>query len=556
MLPIPIPLPASFSTMSNDPTISRQNILANNSLSSSFGRGRRGNNNNTQNGHNQRNSNIGNVGQDIYENMQQYQSSSVLHHSQPNVDWIANRNLNLPKPSQNSSPEPSGSNRMTTERRKSSDAMNMDISHHNQPKLQPNTNMSMSPPPLPQPNFSNPQIAALAAAAAYHPLWPTYRVAAAAAAAAAQAQIAAAAASVASNAPTTGGSAFSVPITKASVEETTNFFSNSASNLSHTLSGASNAVDSNLLPYIPSPIPPFHAGVDSTTMQSNFPRQAEQVPGSHLFTSYHPYHLAAAAAFASSQMVELQRSFSASHTNDSANVPPATQDEDLPSSTTQEHSLIVSDEVPTKSKMNEKTEASLSSGDNERRSSSPVAKKRCSKNPYSIEEILREEEGSHRTKNTQMKILSTSTASISRPSALQSMQNSKEKGIKNDEDSMVSLDTIKMNSSKKNSLDKQNDNTCQPPNSIEENELNASKNVFVECDEEDSFIPYIPKNVKDGLTDNEEKSPDIAFSNDESNSLMIPNRSSMKKARTINANAIDDEDSQVTRKSRNLLFID
>ena len=210
MLPIPIPLPASFSTISNETTISRPNILQGNSIPSSFGRGRRVGSS-SDNGHNSINRRIpthGYLQQDTHQNIQHYRQSTSHHQPQTHVDWMPQIESVLPKPSEDSSSEPSGSKKISTEHRKSSESRYMDHNLHIQQNPPPNSHASISPP-LHQGNFSNPQIAALAAAAAYHPLWPTYRAAAAAAAAAAQAQIAAAAASVVSNASTQGASAFS-----------------------------------------------------------------------------------------------------------------------------------------------------------------------------------------------------------------------------------------------------------------------------------------------------------------------------------------------------------
>ena len=98
--------------------------------------------------------------------------------------------------------------------------------------------------------------------------------------------------------------------------------------------------------YIPSQHPPIQTGSGSSSAQGHLgsTTQSETASASapsNIFAVYHPYHLAAAAAFASSQMVELQRSYTSNHNQVPLNVVPAAQDEDMPSSTTQEQPLVI-----------------------------------------------------------------------------------------------------------------------------------------------------------------------------------------------------------------------
>lgn len=342
--------------------------------------------------------------QQSYDN-HQYQSSLPLQHSQHQRDWGNNIHTHLTKSSQNNPSESLGS-RSEIERVASSDGIGI-VSHHHDlpPNYQENTNSPISPPPT---NFPSPQIAALAAAAAYHPLWPTYRAAAAAAAAAAQAQIAAVAAAAASNTSSSpGSSAFSQPLPK-NTAVSGNRFTN-ATNISRSLSNLANPTNETPSPYIPSQTAPFQMSFDSSLIQNSFndSRQSETATASSLFTPYHPYHLAAAAAFASSQMVELQRSFALSHSSNSMDRIPASQDEDMPSSTTQEHSPIVNDESSSKSRGEEAPQSRSSA--TEKFSASSSVKKRNSKNPYSIDEILREEEGPSSIETSRPNVLKPST---------------------------------------------------------------------------------------------------------------------------------------------------
>ena len=535
MLPIPIPLPASFSTISNETTISRPNILQGNTIPSSFGRGPRVGRS-SDNGHNSINRRIpthGYLQQDTHQNIQHYRQSTSHHQPQTHVDWMPHIESVLPKPSQESDSEPSGSKRISTEHRKSSESRNMDHNLHIQQNPPHNSNTSISPP-LHQSNFSNPQIAALAAAAAYHPLWPTYRAAAAAAAAAAQAQIAAAAASAVSNASTQGASAFSIPSAKTTVNETPNIFSNSVSNLSHSMAGTSNAVDTNLTPYIPA----FHTSFDSSSMEGNFTRQSEPVTASPLFTPYHPYHLAAAAAFVSSQMVEFQRSLSASQSTVPTLVPSASQEENMPSSTTQEHFPSISDEGANNSKTDDKVIASPSVGGNERRCSPPVAKRRCSKNPYSIDEILREEQNSTRNENVEMyswKIDDEEKCKIPKKH-FTTHNNSNAQKQSND-----CLLVKQNNTSNKNET--KDDMNITPSNLINEN--------INECS--------LPNNKKEieirVVMDNDNILKDISYEK-EDDSVSISNNSKNSYVLKRETSATDDEDVPKTEKTRDLLFTD
>ena len=535
MLPIPIPLPASFSTISNETTISRASILQGNTIPSSFGRGRRVGSS-SDNGHNSINRRIpthGLLQQDTHQNIQHYRQSTSHHQPRSHVDWMPQIESVLPKPSHDSTSETSGSKKISTEHRKSIESRNMDHNFHIQHNPPPNSNTSISPP-LHQGNFSNPQIAALAAAAAYHPLWPTYRAAAAAAAAAAQAQIAAAAASVVSDASTQGASAFSIPSAKATVNETPNIFSNSVSNLSHPMTGTSSAVGTSLTPYIPT----FHTSFDSSSMEGNLTRQSEQVTASPLFTPYHPYHLAAAAAFASSQMVEFQRSFSASQSTVPTLVPSASQEEDMPSSTTQEHVPSISDEGANNSKADDKVIASPSVGGNERRSSPPVAKRRWSKNPYSIDEILREEQNSTRNENVQMysrNINDEEKCKIAKKH-FTTHNNSNTQNQSNDCLLVKQNNTSNQNEPKddmnisQSNLFNENINECSLPNNKNEKEMHV-------------------------IMDNDDILKDISYDK-EDDAVFLSNNSKNSYVLKKEISASDDEDVPKTEKTRDLLFTD
>ena len=535
MLPIPIPLPASFSTIPNETTISRPNILHGNTIPSSFARGRRVGTSN-DNGHNSINRRIpthGYLQQDTHQNIQNYRQSTTHHQPQTHVDWIPHIESVLPKPSQDNSSEPSGSKRISIEHRKSSESRNMDPNHHLQQNPAPNSSTSISPP-LHQGNFSNPQIAALAAAAAYHPLWPTYRAAAAAAAAAAQAQIAAAAASVVSNASTQVGSAFSIPTAKATVNETPNIFSSSVSNLSHNMSGTSSSVDTSLPPYIPT----FPTSFDSSSMEGNFTRQSEQVTASPLFTPYHPYHLAAAAAFASSQMVEFQRSFSASQSTVPTLIPSASQEEDMPSSTTQEHFPSISDEGTNNSKTDDKATTSPSVGGNDKRSSTPVAKRRCSKNPYSIDEILREEQNSTKKENVD----------------LYSWKINDEEKCKVVENHFTAHNNSNAQSQSNDySLVKQNNAPNQ--NEPKVNMSIRPSNLIKEDINEGSLPSNQNEKEMQVVIDKNDSLEDISFDK-EDDSFLTSNNSKNSYDLKRKISATDDEDVSKSEKTKDLLFID
>ena len=391
LLSVPIPIPASFSTISTESQLGREMSTATNALTPSLGRGRRGGvNQNSQMSHNRR---LSNLVHHPLERPQHYQPSLSLHQSESNQDWGTKIDSNLTASSQNHSQKSIGT-RADIESIRPSERDNIASQPNNsQLDYHANTNSSLDPPPHPI-TYPSPQIAALAAAAAYHPLWPTYR--AAAAAAAAQAQMAAVAAASVSSASTPGSSAFSRPLKETSSDSGSN--SNNTNIASQPLSNLVNSPHATpTTPYFPSQNPLFNVHFNSSSIQGPFSdsRHTETAAGTSLFTPYHPYHLAAAAAFASSQMIELQRSFAMSqNSTNSLSIMSATPEEDMPSSTTQEHSPIVNNESPTNNKGEEQMQAFQTPPIEKNLASSTKNKQRNSRNPYSIDEILREEEES------------------------------------------------------------------------------------------------------------------------------------------------------------------
>ena len=341
------------------------------------------------------NSRMRHLTQQPHNNEHYFPHPSVISQQESQAGWGASVYRNASNLSQNGIQQNFEITR-DRERERSSNSSSigpqLGLIHDNYP---PSTETSLSPP-VSSSSFTSPQIAALAAAASYHPLWPTYRAAAAAAAAAAQAQIAAVAASAVPNPSNSGPSAFSQPLPKSNLDCATNLSNSSIHH--HSSSNLSTNVTPNLLPYNnllsqTNPFPPNIFEPRSAPSSVSNARLPDTEAASNLFSHYNPYHLAAAAAFASSQMVDLHRTFSFGHNMTPISTILTSQEEDVPSSTTQEHSPSVNNEGCQQVKNDEDTDNSRKLK-NEKVSSTPSIKKRNSKNPYSIDAILSEDEGS------------------------------------------------------------------------------------------------------------------------------------------------------------------
>ena len=427
---VPIPIPASFSSIPMDSLLRRDESSSakTSMIPQETTRGSFANPNNMMS-----NSRMRNLSQRPQNNEHYLQHPSVLSQHESQAGWGSSVYRNTPNLSQNSS-QPNIEITRDRERERSPKSSSigpqLGIIHENYP---PSTDTSLSPP-ISSSSFTSPQIAALAAAASYHPLWPTYRAAAAAAAAAAQAQIAAVAAAAVPNPSNSGPSAFSQPLPKSNLECATNLSNSSihhpsSSNLSTNITA--NLPSYNNLLSQTNPFPPNIFEPRSAPSSVSNARLPDTEAASNLLSHYNPYHLAAAAAFASSQMADLHRTFSFSHNMTPINTILTSQEEDMPSSTTQEHSPSVNNEGCQQSKTDEDKDYSQKLND-EKASSMPLVKKRNAKNPYSIDAILSEDEGSSSIGSTRSLHIevgnSTSTALNS-----QDLQNSSPRLENNDE---------------------------------------------------------------------------------------------------------------------------
>ena len=389
---VPIPIPASFSNIPMDSLLRREESspATTSTIPKETTRGSFTSPNNIMS-----NSRMRNLSQQPQNNEHYLQHPSVLSQQESPAFWGSSSYRNAPNLSQNSSQQNFEITR-DRERERSSNSSSigpqLGIIHDNSSQ---STDTSLSPS-VTSSSFTSPQIAALAAAASYHPLWPTYRAAAAAAAAAAQAQIAAVAAAAVPNPSNSGPSAFSQPLPKSNLECATN--SSNSSIHPHSSSNLPTNIPANLLPYnnLLSQTNPFPPNIfEPRSAPSSVPnaRLPDTEAASNLFSHYNPYHLAAAAAFASSQMADLHRTFSFSHNMNPISTILTSQEEDMPSSTTQEHSPSVNNEGCQQPKNDEDKDYSQKLK-NEKVSSIPIVKKRNAMNPYSIDAILSEDERS------------------------------------------------------------------------------------------------------------------------------------------------------------------
>ena len=427
---VPIPIPASFSSIPMDSLlrIEEPSSAKTSTIPQETTRGTFTNPNNMMS-----NSRMRNLSQRPQNNEHYLPQPSVLSQQESQGGWGSSVYRNAPNLSQSSSQQNLEITR-DRERKRSSNSSSIGpqfgIIHDNYP---PSTDTSLSPP-ISSSSFTSPQIAALAAAASYHPLWPTYRAAAAAAAAAAQAQIAAVAAAAVPNPSNSGPSAFSQPLPKSNLECATNLSNSSIHH--HSSSNPSTNIQASLPPYNnllsqTNPFPPNIFEPRSAPSSVSNARLPDTENASNLFSHYNPYHLAAAAAFASSQMVDLHRTFSFSHNMTPISTILTSQEEDMPSSTTQEHSPSVNNDGFQQPKNDEEKDYSQTLK-NEKVTSTPLVKKRTSKNPYSIDAILSEDEGSSSIGSTRSLHIevgnSTSTASNN-----QDLQNLSPRLANNDE---------------------------------------------------------------------------------------------------------------------------